>query len=252
MKHYISLEGLHLLSETPENIGYTKSDFESGKLLEIGESLVELAEQHQDNPNRLYKVCFPAKYYYIKSGKVLAFTKPLGPGYELGKTFNDYLAGKYVELLNEQVDYYLAHKNDSIASVWVLGVKAEEVVDIKSVRSQKLSALTAYDNSDKVNEFLVNGMGAWFTPTERTNYSSSISAAKTLGVDTLSFYIGSLAMTVPTIGAEQMLAAIQLYADSCFIVTKTHESAINKLETIEEIEAYDFTTGYPEKLNFTI
>ena len=39
MKHYISIKGLHLLSVEPENIGYTKTDFEAGKL--IAEEMME-------------------------------------------------------------------------------------------------------------------------------------------------------------------------------------------------------------------
>ena len=120
------------------------------------------------------------------------------------------------------------------------------------MRSRKLHGLSAYDNSTAVNEFLINGLGVWFTPTERSNYSSSINSAKLLGVESLTFYVGSVALTVPTAQAEQMLAAVQLYADQCFIVTKQHENAINALDSIEVIEAYDFKTGYPEKLTFTI
>ena len=49
-----------------------------------------------------------------------------------------------------------------------------------------------------------------------------------------------------------MLAAIQLYADQCFIKTKQHEAAIKALATIEDINNYDYTVGYPTKLNFTL
>lgn len=48
------------------------------------------------------------------------------------------------------------------------------------------------------------------------------------------------------------LAQIQLYADRCYIVTETHKSNVNALKTIEEVDNYDITSGYPEKLNFNI
>ena len=98
----------------------------------------------------------------------------------------------------------------------------------------------------------MNGIGTWFEPAERSNYSSSINSAKLLGMETLTFYVGSVALTVPTAQAEQMLAAVQLYADQCFIVTKQHENTIGALDSVEAIEAYNFKTGYPEKLTFTI
>lgn len=52
--------------------------------------------------------------------------------------------------------------------------------------------------------------------------------------------------------ALQMLSQIELYALECYNVTERHKAEINKLEEIEEIEAYDYTVGYPEKLRFEL
>ena len=51
--------------------------------------------------------------------------------------------------------------------------------------------------------------------------------------------------------AKMALAQVQLYANQCYGVTERHKAAVNALETIEAVEAYDFTIGYPEKLSFT-
>jgi hypothetical protein len=47
-----------------------------------------------------------------------------------------------------------------------------------------------------------------------------------------------------------MLFAIEVYASSCYDMTQYHLAQVNELEDINEIENYDYTTGYPEKLNF--
>lgn len=47
-----------------------------------------------------------------------------------------------------------------------------------------------------------------------------------------------------------MLYAIEIYASACYDNTQYHLSEVSKLETIEEIDAYDYTSGYPEKLQF--
>lgn len=52
--------------------------------------------------------------------------------------------------------------------------------------------------------------------------------------------------------AKIYLAQIQIYADQCYGVTEQHKAAINALENVEEVEAYDFTTGYPERLKFSV
>lgn len=50
--------------------------------------------------------------------------------------------------------------------------------------------------------------------------------------------------------AMKMLFAIELYASACYDNTQRHLAEIEKLETIDELAAYDYTVGYPEKLNF--
>ena len=101
--------------------------------------------------------------------------------------------------------------------------------------------------------FTINGvLTAWFTPAERSNYKSSIEAAKLLGQNTLAFFVEDTLLQVPTNDAEYMLAQIQLYADRCFLVTKNHKVNVMNLETIEEVEKYDYKINYPEKINFNL
>lgn len=254
MKYYITKGigciNIHLLSTLPENIGYDKIDFENGAYIELPESLVELAESIAYMPDA-YDRIFPARYYYIKSDKVLDMPEALSADrYNIGNTFDDYKAGAYVQLSTEQVHYFLHHRDSSIYEIYNLGVIPES---IDLVRAQKLTELKSYDNSDAVNQFTINGViPAWFTPEERSNYANSINAAELLGVETLSFYVGNQGLQVPTVSAKQMLAAIQLYADACYIVTKQHEAAIEGLNSIEEIKQYDITVGYPTKPNFDL
>jgi hypothetical protein len=47
-----------------------------------------------------------------------------------------------------------------------------------------------------------------------------------------------------------MLNAIELYASACYDNTQSHIAAIKDLKTVEEIDAYDYRVGYPEKLHF--
>ena len=49
-----------------------------------------------------------------------------------------------------------------------------------------------------------------------------------------------------------MLSALEVYAIDCYNKTTDHIYAVNNLTTVEEIEAYDYRVGYPEKLTFTL
>lgn len=172
----------------------------------------------------------------------------------IGSTLEDFEDGKWVKLSNEQVEFHKEHENASLSEVFNLQLNpVHDVNPLKVAKDAKIADLMNYDSSSNINEFTVNEiMPAWFTPEMRSNYRNSIDAAKLLNVENLEVFIGDNLITIPTATAEQMLAAIQLYADQCFIKTKQHKSAIENLTTIEEVENYDYTIGYPTKLNFTL
>lgn len=206
------------------------------------------------------------EYTYIKNsipGSYLVFEaeeEPLSEVYyDLGTTWQDYLNGKFVPLSAEQVAFHEEHPEATVQEVWNMEITPRTLEEAKT---EKLNQIKVYDGSDNVNAFIVSvsqGEGedpitfeGWFTPTERSNYRNSIDAAKILNISTLSFYVGSTELTVPTSTAEQMLAMVQVYADQCYMVTRSHESDVEALETVEAVDNYDVTIGYPAKLTFNV
>ena len=47
-----------------------------------------------------------------------------------------------------------------------------------------------------------------------------------------------------------MLIQLEIYAAEAKNVTDAHIAAVENLNTIEEVEAFDYTVGYPQKLTF--
>lgn len=171
----------------------------------------------------------------------------------LGSTYEDYLDNKWVKLSEEQMAFKDANPNASIKEIWNMELQPIPIQTLAQYKNNKIIEITMYDQSTEVNSFTINSaLTAWFTAAERSNYKSSIEAAKLLGQNTLAFFVGDMLLQVPTTEAEYMLAQIQLYADRCFLVTKNHKVNVMNLETIEEVESYDYTRDYPEKLNFDL
>jgi hypothetical protein len=56
--------------------------------------------------------------------------------------------------------------------------------------------------------------------------------------------------TLPLEQAQQILIALELYASACYDNTQSHIAEVQKLESKEAVESYDYTTGYPAKLAF--
>ena len=176
---------------------------------------------------------------------------------KIGTTYEDFLAGKWIPLSDEQVVFHNEHPDYSVKNV--IEMQDPETIEktLEQVKAEKIIQINSYDNSIDVNSFyFVDESGShipvWFTPNERSNYRSSIEAAELVGVENLSLYIGENLVTIPTATAKLMLAQIQLYADQCFIVTKQHKAIIEEAESIEYIDNYDITQGYPEKLIFEL
>lgn len=127
---------------------------------------------------------------------------------------------------------------------------------LERAKRQKIAELEAYDDSNAVNSFdiVMDGetMSAWIEPDKRSNYRGSLEDCELLGVTDVEVPIAGMLIPMTVADARVKLAQVQLYADRCTIVTEGHKYAINALETVEEVEAYDFSTGYPEKLVFNV
>lgn len=172
----------------------------------------------------------------------------------IGSTYQDYLYNKYVLLTDEQVAFHNEYPEATVEEVFNLAINdnSEPARTLEIAKKEMLQKIDSHDASDEVNGFLINGIKAWFTVQERNNYKASIDSAKLLGIESLSFFIGDHLLTITPEMAEHMLAAIQLYADQCFIVTKQHKLKVESLESIEEVDLYDYYAGYPKMLEFEL
>lgn len=124
----------------------------------------------------------------------------------------------------------------------------ETPTDIDMAKAAKIAEIAAYSDSDAVNSLTFNGIKTWLTPDVRANYLVSLDAAELLGETDITFVVEGVQASLPIKQVRLLLARIQRYADACFIVTEGHKQAVRALQTVEEVEAYDYTTGYPEKL----
>lgn len=200
------------------------------------------------------------KYVYIKRNiarHYIDFAEPLNPEEynNLGTTWQDYLDDKWVLLSAEQLAFKEAHPDASVKEVFDMAITPTpiHVRTLEEAKEEMVNKIYEYDGSDNVNQFTVNGtLTDWFMPDQRSNYRNSIDAAKIVGIENLSLFVGGTSITIPTNTAELLLAQIQLYADACYIVTQQHIAAVNVLESIEAVDAFDYTADYPPKLNFNI
>lgn len=120
----------------------------------------------------------------------------------------------------------------------------EEAKRIKSVE------IKHYDSSDAVNTFYMGDYPVWLDKATRAGLILRFEAEKAKDVESTTLWYENIQFPLQVDTAIQMLYAIELYASACYDNTQKHLCEITKLTTKEDVESYDYTTGYPEKLIF--
>lgn len=121
---------------------------------------------------------------------------------------------------------------------------------LQRAKDSKIAELEAYNNSDDVNEFTVSGNPMWLNFDERSRLQKAVDAKEAMGKTTMSKNWNGREYPYPIAVWKQMLAALEDYAFDCQNVTDGHKAAIEALTTVQEVEDYNFQTGYPPKLSF--
>lgn len=123
---------------------------------------------------------------------------------------------------------------------------------IEEAKEKLMEEITSYDTSSSVNGFMLNGLLVWLDKATRVGLMNSTTITKAAGQETTTLWLKGIKLVVDCDKAIQLLSALEMYALECFNVTASHKAAVNELRTIEEVEAYDYRTGYPKMLEMSV
>ena len=127
-----------------------------------------------------------------------------------------------------------------------------DALKLKQAKVEKIAEITAYDTSDKVNGFVLNGLLVWLDKATRVGLMNSTTIAKAAGQQTTTLWLGGVKLEADCDKAIQLLSALEMYALECFNVTAAHKAAVTDLKTIKEVEAFDVTADYPKQLEMKL
>ena len=147
-------------------------------------------------------------------------------------------------MMGEDGDTITVHLADFIQRISFL----DNALDV--TKEEAIEQITEYDQSEDVNSFTLQGKQMWLPKETRVGLVNSVTIEKNAGKETTILWFGGEKYELPVDTALQMLSALELYALECYNVTAAHKAAVNALESVEDVVAYDYTQGYPEKLNF--
>lgn len=130
--------------------------------------------------------------------------------------------------------------------------KDEIVTALGIIKNLILEEISEYDTSPEINSFYLNDEEVWLDRDTRVSIMNSTTIQKNAGLETTTLWFDGVALVIDCDNAIQLLGGLEIYALNCFNKTAEHKSKVEELNTIAEIINYDYTVGYPEKLNINI
>lgn len=189
------------------------------------------------------------RYGTLKNGEIEYFKSYKGGLLLNGKIIINPTPEQYAE-----AEYYKVVNYNDVGTDEVVDNTIRHYVGVKRTldiaKAERLAQIDAYDTSDAVNSFTYNGQTMWIDKATRVGLVNAVDSAMLLGKEDITFGISGVSVTLPCTTAKAMLAKLELYALECYNVTLAHKNAVDTLTSIEDIDAYDYTTGYPDKLEF--
>lgn len=153
-----------------------------------------------------------------------------------------------------EMEYHEVEKTQYEYDVyWLDSVESNtEGAVLQAVVASVIAEIVKYDESSAVNGFELNGATVWLDKATRVGLMNSTTISKAAGLEKTTLWLGDDKIEVECDKAIQLLSALEMYALECFNVTAAHKKAVSELESIEEVMAYDYRKGYPEKLKMSV
>lgn len=160
----------------------------------------------------------------------------------IGTTYSDYLAGMWVKLSDEQLQFKSEHSTASVEEVFKMALNVYTRTVADAIR-EKVSQLQSY-NSNHVRDFTYEGNSVWLDDYSRTMKRVEAQNAEERGKATI-----ELNSTV-SVAPKAAISLLNLMADrevECKQYVDTTTATIQAMteSEIDTIDSLDVTTAYP-------
>ena len=124
--------------------------------------------------------------------------------------------------------------------------------ELATAKVQKIAEIEAYDTSSVVNGFILNGQRVWLDFELRDRVYQGNERLQRIGRTDTMLWLGKQCYNLSIEQAQNIISHIEAYAKDCYNVTAAHKKAVSELNSIEEVEKYDITAGYPAQLRMEV
>ena len=139
-----------------------------------------------------------------------------------------------------------------IAAGWQVYVEPEptNAEKLAAAKTEKIAQIETYDSSPNVEQFTINGTPMWLNHELRQQLWISLAAYEAASKEYMTKWFNGIEFTFSTHDWGLMLNALEIYAAEALNTTEMHKAAVTAMTRRKDVEDYDYTAGYPEKLHF--
>lgn len=162
--------------------------------------------------------------------------------------------GKVLDLGNGEYQPYacVPESFDTSTIKEVLDENVDGNIIFLNAQNKKIADIDKYDTSTNVNGFYVNGIHLWIPRETRVSLQNSTEILLKNNIETATLWDGTTKFVLPCKILLLILDEIEIYALKCFNMTAEHKANVLNMTSLEDVENYDYTIGYPEKLSFNL
>ena len=157
---------------------------------------------------------------------------------------------KHIVLYYEDRQVFNPSEEELLENGWEIYTTPIYEKTIEDYRRDKIEEIKHHDTSSEVNNFYMQGEPMWLDFEKRSRLLLRFQAETAKGNENTTLWGNGKEYKLPLPIAIQMLYELETYASACYDNTQRHITNVNSLTTIEEIQAYDYRSGYPEMLRF--
>lgn len=133
---------------------------------------------------------------------------------------------------------------------WIDVVGGQDV--LSAARKAVTEEIDKYDTSSAVNGFVLSGKKVWLDFELRDRVYQGNERLQRIGRTDTTLWLGKQCYNLSIEQAQNIISHIEAYAKDCYNVTAQHKAAVEKMQTLEEVLAYDYKEDYPEQLKMEV
>ena len=124
--------------------------------------------------------------------------------------------------------------------------------DLQQLKESLKNTINEYYESNRIKIFYINGEPVWLDSDTRASLILRNDVESHIGMTTTTIWCNGVGYEMDIVKAKELLYSVELYASKCYDNTQKHLSNVDTLESVDDVNNYNYYEGYPTPIQFNI